>query len=341
MSRLARVWRARTRCDNPAAPRSTSDGSASAETWFSAGDCCARKRPDTAHDRMPANTSVPPDNAKSRTIFLQTTVIRSSENDPALSFTYNTRCRIAANFSFLFDFFLRKMVRRQESSRSDFNGKAAVMFIRRLCGVLFAAWCVLNLAVPAGLAQSQSINGSVRGRVTDPANAAVPDAQVTGKNDDTGFERSQSTNEDGYYMLPNLPLGTYTVTVQKQGFEAQRRPGVLLNAGSDVTIDANLVVGSVSTMVDVSGGAPVVDPAQVNIGRTISFEEVDNLPLTSRNPYNFILFQPGVSGHPNPELGIPRTLNTNGLLDRINYQLDGMVDTETDRYGLRLFPISD
>jgi hypothetical protein len=215
------------------------------------------------------------------------------------------------------------------------------MFTRRIGKIFFAGWCVIGLPVPAGLAQTQSINGSVRGRVTDPANASVVDAQVTVRNDDTGFERSQSTNEDGYYMIPNLPLGTYTVTVQKQGFEAQRRPGVLLNAGSDVTIDAHLVVGSISTIVDVSGGAPVVDPAQVNIGRTISFQEVNNLPLTSRNPYNFILFQPGVSGHPNPELGIPRTLNTNGLLDRINYQLDGMVDTETDRYGLRLFPISD
>src|SRR6185369_570253 len=62
---------------------------------------------------------------------------------------------------------------------------------------------------------------------------------------------------------------------------------------------------------------------------------------TSRNPYNFIVFQPGVSGHPNPELGIPRTLNTNGLMDRINYQMDGMVNTEADRTGLRLFPIGN
>ena len=85
----------------------------------------------------------------------------------------------------------------------------------------------------------------------------------------------------------------------------------------------------------------MVEPSRVNTGRTIDHAEIDNLPLTSRNPYNFIIFQPGVSGHPNPELGIPRTLNTNGLLDRINYQMDGMVDTESDRYGLRLFPISD
>jgi hypothetical protein len=84
-----------------------------------------------------------------------------------------------------------------------------------------------------------------------------------------------------------------------------------------------------------------VEPSRVNIGRTINTREIQNLPLTSRNPYNFILFQPGVSGHPNPELGIPRTVNTNGLLDRINYQMDGMVDTQSDRHGLRLFPISD
>ena len=223
------------------------------------------------------------------------------------------------------------------------KGVAYNMLNQRTTGrrLLVAGWCVITVASHLAWAQTQSINGTVRGRVTDPAGAAIPGAQVTVKNAATGFERSQSTGEDGFYVLPNLPLGTYTVTVQKQGFEAQRRPGVILNAGAEVTLDGQLAVGSVSTIVEVTGGAPVVDPAQVNIGRTIGLEEVDNLPLTSRNPYNFIIFQPGVSGHPNPELGIPRTVNTNGLLDRINYQLDGMVDTETDRYGLRLFPISD
>ena len=97
----------------------------------------------------------------------------------------------------------------------------------------------------------------------------------------------------------------------------------------------------VKTDVEVTGGAPVIEPDKVDVGRTITERETQNLPLTSRNPYNYILFQPGVSGHPNPELGIPRTINTNGLMDRINYQMDGMVDTETDRHGLRLFPISN
>ena len=72
----------------------------------------------------------------------------------------------------------------------------------------------------------------------------------------------------------------------------------MLNAGTEGVIDTQLRVGAVSTTVEVTGGAPVIDPSRVSTGRTISESEVDNLPLTSRNPYNFVLFQPGVSGHP-------------------------------------------
>jgi len=149
------------------------------------------------------------------------------------------------------------------------------------------------------------------------------------------------SNDEGYFVLPNLPIGLYTVVIKKEGFETQRYADIRLNAGTEAVLDTALKVGAVTTTIDVTGGAPVVEPSRVNTGRTIGHEEVDNLPLTSRNPYNFIIFQPGVSGHPNAELGIPRTINTNGLLDRINYQMDGMVNTESDRYGLRLFPISD
>ncbi len=196
-------------------------------------------------------------------------------------------------------------------------------------------------AAPSSYGQSQAINGAIRGRVVDQANAPVSQAKVRIDNTLTGLSRSAETGDDGYYVFPNLPLGSYTVTMQKEGFDTQRHTDVVLDAGTEATIDAQLHVGAVSTSVEVNGGAPIVDPSRVSTGRTISFEETDNLPLTSRNPYNFILFQPGVSGHPNPELGIPRLLNTNGLPDRVSYQLDGAVDTETDRYGLRLFAIAD
>src|SRR5690348_13375990 len=108
--------------------------------------------------------------------------------------------------------------------------------------ILVTILCALTVALQFGWAQTQSINGSVRGHVTDPAGTAVPNAQVAVKNDSTGFERTQSTDDAGFYLLPNLPLGTYTLTVQKEGFAAQRRPDVVLNAGSDITIDTQLTV---------------------------------------------------------------------------------------------------
>ena len=204
--------------------------------------------------------------------------------------------------------------------------------------VAFVATLLLTL--PA-FTQTQAINGSIRGRVTDQANAAIPQAQVSIQNTQTGFTRSSESNDDGYYVFPNLPLGSYTVNIQKSGFNSQTHPDVVLDAGTEATIDAQMQVGSASTSIEVTGGAPVVDPSRVNISVIIGKQEMDNLPLTSRNPYNFVLLQPGVSGHPNAELGIPRLLNTNGLVDHVNYELDGTVDTESDRYGLRLFAISD
>ena len=206
------------------------------------------------------------------------------------------------------------------------------------------SWVLAIIALSSPLpvcAQVQAINGSIRGRVLDQTGSPLPQAAVTIENADTGFSRSLPTSDDGYYVVPNLPLGTYSVRIEKSGFDTQRHTGIVLDAGTEAVIDTQLRIGATSTSIEVSGGAPIIEPSRTSIGRTITHAEVDNLPLTSRNPYNFIVFQPGVSGHPNPELGIPRTINTNGLLDRINYQMDGMVDTETDRYGLRLFPIAN
>jgi len=196
---------------------------------------------------------------------------------------------------------------------------------------------------PAAFTQSQSINGTIRGRASDPSGASIGAATVTIANSALGVTRTTQTASDGYYTFINLPLGTYTVSFTAPGFSTLNVKAVELNAGTEAVVDGGLKIGSsgTDTEVTVTAENTGVDPTNLNIQRTLDNREVENLPLTSRNPYNFILFQPGVSGHPNAELGIPRTINTNGLLDRINYQMDGMVNTQSDRYGLRLFPIGN
>ncbi len=200
---------------------------------------------------------------------------------------------------------------------------------------------LLVFSATSALSQSQSINGTIRGQVTDATGAPLPNATVSVKNTDNGYLRELTTDSDGRYLAPNLPIGTYSVTASSPSFAPLAQIGIHVAAGSDDTVDESLRPGSVATEVRVTSDAPIIEVTRTDLSRTITSQETQNLPLTSRNPYNFILFQPGVSGHPNAENGIPRTVNTNGLVDRVNYQLDGMVDTETDRYGLRLFAISD
>src|SRR4029079_17278711 len=90
----------------------------------------------------------------------------------------------------------------------------------------------------------------------------------------------------------------------------------------------------------VTGEAPVASPGKIDIGRTISEAELKNLPLVSRNPYNFAFLQPNVTGYENNEFGAAR-INGNGSQMHVNYQIDGNTNTEKDRAVLRLLPISE
>jgi Carboxypeptidase regulatory-like domain/TonB dependent receptor len=203
---------------------------------------------------------------------------------------------------------------------------------------LIAVWFAASVWA---FGQSQSINGTIRGQVADITGAPLQGATVTAHNDDTGFTRVVSTDSEGLYVFPDLPIGNYSVSVSANTFAPIRQTGIRLDAGMTAVVSPQLHPGQVSQEVQVEADASVIEPASVDISTNLSSTEVSNAPLTSRNPYDLVLFQPGVSGVPNQELGIPDYVNTNGLVDRVNYQLDGMDDTETDQLGLRLFAISE
>jgi hypothetical protein len=201
--------------------------------------------------------------------------------------------------------------------------------------------CVLAVcSTHAAYGQAGGIVGEIQGIVKDPSGAAVPNAQVIAVNVGNGLTRSTTTDASGVYHLPLLPLGYYKVTVQADGFARYEQVGINITAGAIATVDAELKVGAVSQTITVSAEAPVAEPARVDLGATVNTRAVTNLPLTSRNVYNFILLQPAISATPNTEFGVPRKINANGFADRIDYQLDGGNNTESDRKGIRLMPIS-
>jgi Carboxypeptidase regulatory-like domain/TonB dependent receptor len=205
-----------------------------------------------------------------------------------------------------------------------------------------AAFIVLTLAVSVpALAQSTAANGAIEGTVSDSSGAVLPGVTVTITNVDTGTERSVTTNEKGLYRAPLLPLGKYRVVAELQGFKKFEQTDISLSVGQTATVNATLSVGTVSETITVSSSdIPALDIARIDIGHTMSELEVHNLPLVARNPYNFALVQPGVTGIENVEFGVPR-LAANGAAMRINYQIDGNTNTEKDRAGLRLLPMSE
>ena len=211
-----------------------------------------------------------------------------------------------------------------------------------ISGKLSAFVLCLGLALTANVfGQASAINGEITGTVTDPSGAAISGATVQITNTDTGFKQSTKTGDTGLYRFTVLPLGTYDVEVQASGFGTTRRTGIALTAGATATVDITVSVAGTTTMVDVSATAAITEPSRIDLGSTLSENMTRNLPLVSRNPYNFILFQPNVSGRANTEFGVPRKINANGFNGRINYQLDGSNNTESDRAGIRLIPISD
>jgi len=199
----------------------------------------------------------------------------------------------------------------------------------------------ITAAIPLCYGQASAINGEITGTVTDPSGAAIAGATVQVTNQGTGFKQTAKSTDAGLYRFTLLPLGSYGLFVQAAGFADISRTGIVVNAGAAVTVDVPMQVAGTATQVQVTAVAAITDPSRTDVGATLTNTVTNNLPLVSRNPYNFILFQPNVSGRGNTEFGVPRKINANGFNGRINYELDGGNNTESDRAGIRLIPISN
>lgn len=217
--------------------------------------------------------------------------------------------------------------------------KTTPLFGKFLPSVLFMV-AMLVIAPSSISAQSQALNGQIEGVVSDANGAALSGATVVARNAGTGTERSATTDASGVYRFPLLPLGAYRVTVEAPNFKRLVRDGITLVAGQTATIDVALEIGGLEDTVTITSDAPIADTAKIDVGRVMNTREIQDLPLVSRNPYNFSLLQANVVGRPNTEFGVPR-VSANGYARRTNFQLDGNANTQANQAGLRLVPISE
>ena len=158
-------------------------------------------------------------------------------------------------------------------------------------GVLVLASIVL-LSPAIAMAQSQA---TLVGSVTDPTSAAVPGAEVTVSNLETGLERVVQTNEVGNFRVFPLNPGVYTVMAATSGFKTQIRDGVVLQVAEIVEVDFVMELGEVTETIEVTGAAPIMQTQEASVGNVVNTRELERLPVNQRNFTRLILLMPGTS----------------------------------------------
>lgn len=158
---------------------------------------------------------------------------------------------------------------------------------------LLAALCVVALLATLPCAWGQA-STSLRGTISDPSGAAIPNATVTLANPATGASRSAVTDADGAYTFLEILPGTYTLTVEATGFDKYVHAGLVLRVALPATLDVSMKVGSVNQEIAVSGEAPLLNTTDASLGQTMVSQQIENLPLEDRNVPGLLSIQPGV-----------------------------------------------
>ena len=179
----------------------------------------------------------------------------------------------------------------------------------------------------AASASAQTVRGTILGTVTDSSGAVIVKARVTVKEFATGLTRSELTNDEGEYSIPQLPVGIYTLTVEAPNFKKSERAGIELRVDDRLRVDIPLTVGAVSEVVAVEATAPVISTDSATVGNVVDNKKVTELPLNGRNFLQLNLLVPGanqgVKGSQNQTQGGSITIN--GAREQSNnFLLDGM-----------------
>lgn len=160
----------------------------------------------------------------------------------------------------------------------------------------FPLLVILMMAAVPRMASAQDVVGRLSGTVTDASGAFVPDAKVTITNDETKTSIPPlTTNGEGYFVAENLPVGSYTVAVEKNGFKKVSVAGNLVTSGGRLTVDVPLQVGSTSDTVMVEAVAATVNTTSGEIATTITGQVATDVPLNQRHYETLVGLVPGAA----------------------------------------------
>ena len=178
---------------------------------------------------------------------------------------------------------------------------------------------------------AQLPTGAILGTVKDSSGASIPGATVTVRNTDTNLTKTATTDQDGSYRFPEMPVGHYEVKAEAMGFRTETQTGLNLQVTQQGVINFALQVGATAQQVTVSGEIPLVNTQDSTLGGTVNEQEMSELPLNGRNYVDLALFKMGVNrdrNQNNSGTGASQgvSFSVNGATPRSNnFTLDGAV----------------
>ncbi|HKV62361.1 MAG TPA: carboxypeptidase regulatory-like domain-containing protein [Candidatus Acidoferrum sp.] len=195
---------------------------------------------------------------------------------------------------------------------------------------LFTLFAVLTVFL-GGIApetRAQNAAGRIIGNVTDPSGASVTGATVTVTNIATQISQQAVTDKDGYFQALAVPIGTYSVAIEKDGFQRQVFDNQVLQINQSLRVDAKLSLGSKTEVVEVRDQADNVETVNPTIGASITGRELTDMPLNGRNVLNLALMQPGVTPVDSSFSGAGTFNIGGGRADSVTFLLDGGLNNE-------------
>ncbi len=223
----------------------------------------------------------------------------------------------------------------------------------------FLAHAMTSVVVVLFLVHSlfaQTVTGTLSGTVTDVTGAVIPNAQVTAKNLETSFSRSVTTNGEGYFNMPFLPLGTYDLTADVKGFQKTVKQAVAVELNKNTVSNFKLDVSGSVAEVTITGETPQIETTTGEIKHSLDTQRIEDTPLAGRNFLSLVEQIPGFqiasfggdasSGQNNPTNSSGSFAAFSGLGSRsTTFQVDGVSNNDAsenqNRQGVNISTIRE
>ncbi len=218
--------------------------------------------------------------------------------------------------------------------------------------ITIAKWTIAALLLSSPtLALAQAVaNAQIHGVISDPTGAVISGVQIKATQTETGQLRTTVSASDGAYVLPNLPVGPYSVEVTAQAFNTYVQSGIILQVGNNVQINVALQVGAVTQELRVSANAAMVETQDTSTSEVIDQRRIIDLPLNGRQATDLIILSGGATVAPNAAGRVATTHDyvstspvsvSGGQENGNNYLLDGGDNNDSHSNVNLPFPFPD